>query len=342
MFELGQLAEIIKAQLIGDPKAQIHRARPFESASSGDITFVTEIRYQSRIAESNASAIIVSDPPVTAKSNLLIAKNPKLAFARAVHALHSTQYQSTGISEDLVRGDGTVMGTEVSIYPRVTLGRDCRIGDRVVLYPGVVIGDGCNIGDGTVIHANVSVYEGCSIGKNVIIHASTVIGADGFSFVPDEEGRQVKLLQLGRVVIEDDCEIGANCAIDRGGFGDTILKRGVKLDNLVQVGHNTEIGDDTVIAALTGFSGQTHIGRRCLIAGQVGTKQHVTVGDGAILTARAAITSDVDPGALVGNIFPARDHRAWRRALAVYWRLPEMLSRLRRVEQILKNPESVK
>ncbi|HKP85261.1 MAG TPA: UDP-3-O-(3-hydroxymyristoyl)glucosamine N-acyltransferase, partial [Blastocatellia bacterium] len=263
-----------------------------------------------------------------------IAANPKLAFARAIEALHARTYTPSGISDDLIAGEGTVMGEGVSIHPRVTIGRDSIIGDRVTLHAGVVIGNGCRVGDETVIYANVSIYDGSEIGSRVIIHAGTVIGADGFGFVPDEEGRQVKLLQLGRVRIEDDCEIGANCAIDRGGFGDTVLRRGVKLDNLIQVGHNCDIGEDSVVAALTGFSGGTKVGRRCVIAGQVGTNQHITIGDGVTVTGQAGVTKSVRGGRVVAGT-PARDYDAWRRSQVLYSKLPELAERVKELERII-------
>jgi UDP-3-O-[3-hydroxymyristoyl] glucosamine N-acyltransferase len=336
MYTLGELAQIIKAELIGDPKQVILRARPFELAQQGDVTFAADPAYRARINESAATAIIIAPPAQSSDRNLLVAQNPKLAFARAICALHSKPYQPTGISDDLIIGEGTVLGRDLSIYPRVTIGRNSIIGDRVTLHPGVVIGDRCHIGDDTIIYANVSIYDDSQIGSRCIIHAGAVIGADGFGFTPDEEGRQVKLLQLGSVRIEDDCEIGANCAIDRGGFGETVLKRGVKLDNFIQVGHNTEIGEDTVVAALTGFSGGTKVGRRCVIAGQVGTNQHIEIGDGAIITARTGVTKSVRPGALMGGMMPAQDYNAWRRSHVLYSRLPEIFDRLKRLEKVIE------
>lgn len=337
MPKLGELAHIIKADLIGDPSVEIMRARPFDVASEGDVTLALEERYASRINESQAAAIIVGAPIIGATKNLLVARNPKLAFARAVEALHKSEYRSTGISNDLITGEGTVLGTELSVHPRVTIGRDVVIGDRVTLHPGVVIGDRCGIGDGTLIHANVSIYSDCEIGRRVIVHAGTVIGADGFGFVAEEDGRQLKLLQLGRVRVEDDCEIGANCTIDRGGFGETILRRGVKLDNLVHIGHNCDIGEDTVVAAMSGFSGGTRVGRRCVIAGQVGTVHHVSIGDEVTITGGAVITKDVPAGKVMSGMIPARDHNAWRRSQVLYSKLPELAERLRRLEQLVES-----
>ena len=335
MANLADLARLINAELRGEPDADVIRARPFEHASEGDVTLALNSAFVARLNESRATAIIVA-APIPTDQNLLVSADPKLAFARAIQALHHADYKPIGVSNDLVAGAGTVLGTELSIHPRVTLGRDVTVGDRVTLYSGVVIGDRCSIGDDTVVHANVSIYHECEIGKRVIIHAGTVIGSDGFGFVRDEEGRQVKVLHLGGVRIEDDCELGANCAVDRGGFGDTVLRRGVKLDNLVQVGHNCDMGEDTVVAALAGFSGGTRVGRRCVVAGQVGTNQHTTIGDGATLAGRTAVTKNVKPGAIVAGL-PAQDYNSWRRSQVLYSNLPKIADRLRRLEKIVEN-----
>ena len=335
MRTLGQLASLIKAELVGDPDAIARRAQSFEQARDGDVTFAADAGYRARLEESAATAVIIAPPVEASNRNLLISETPRLAFARAILALHSVAYQPSGISDDLRIGEGTVMGEDLSIHPRVTIGRNSVIGSRVTLHPGVVIGDDCHIGDDTLIHPNVSVYLNCRIGDRVIIHAGTVIGADGFGFVPDEEGRQVKLLQLGRVIIEDDCEVGSNCAIDRGGFGDTVLERGAKLDNLIQVGHNCRIGADTVVAALAGFSGGTRVGRRCVIAGQVGTNQHVSIGDGSTITGQAGVTKNVRAGSVVAGT-PIQDYNAWRRSQVIYSRLPELSDRVKRLEKIIR------
>lgn len=341
MYRLEELARLIKAELIGDADAVISRARPFDSATAGDITFAGSRAYLDRVKDSSATAVIVPVSVEAPDRNLLVAANPKLAFARAIELLHSVKYNPAGVSSDLVAGEGTRLGADLSVHPRVTLGRDVIVGDRVTLYPGVVIGDRCCIGNDTVIHPNVTIYADCDIGNRVIIHAGTVIGADGFGFVPDEEGRQVKMLQTGRVRIEDDCEIGANCAIDRAGFGETVLSRGVKLDNFIQVGHNCHIGEDTVVASLTGFSGGTTVGKRCVIAGQVGTNQHIEIGDGAIITARSGVTKSVRAGALIGGMMPAQDYNAWRRSQVLYSKLPEIAERLKRLEKVVWQSESV-
>jgi len=339
MHTLNHLAEAIKAELIGDPDAVVRRAQPFDTAIEGDITFATAPAYLARLNESRATAIIVAGAVARVDTNLLVAKDPKLAFARAINLLHAASYQPAGVSEDLIVGEGSSLGEDLSIHPRVTIGRGSVLGDRVTLHAGVVIGNNCRIGDDTIIYPNVTIYDDTRIGSRVIIHAGTVIGADGFSFVPDEEGHQTKLLQMGRVRVEDDCEIGANCAIDRAGFGETILRRGVKLDNLIQVGHNTVLGEDTVVAAMSGFSGGTRVGRGCVIAGQAGTAQHIEIGDGAIIAAKAAVMKNVRAGAMVGGMIPARDYNAWRRSQVLYFRLPEIVERLKRLEKLVEQKE---
>jgi UDP-3-O-[3-hydroxymyristoyl] glucosamine N-acyltransferase len=335
MHTLAELAEIIKAEVVGSPEALVQRAQSFETAQMGDITFAVGETYRARLNDSLATAVIIAPPVVETKTNLLIVKNPRLAFAKAIQTLHSQPYLPTGISPDLIKGEACALGNDLSIHPRVTLGRDVVLGDRVTLHSGVVVGDRSRIGDDSVIHANVSIYADCELGNRVIIHSGTVIGADGFGFVPDEEGRQIKFLQLGRVLIEDDVEIGANCAIDRGNFADTVLRRGVKLDNLIQVGHATEIGENTVVAALTGFSGGTRVGRHCVIAGQVGTQQHITIGDNCLIIGQTGVTKNIAAGSRIGGM--SQDLRGWRRSQVLYSQLPEINERLKQVEKAIKN-----
>ena len=336
-IRLGDLAAQLGAATQGDPAVIVGGVSSLSSVQPGELTYVADAARLAEAVETPAAAFLVppslASEPRLAHRNLLIARNPKLAFARAIAFFHARPYQSRGISPDLVLGEGSALGAECSIHPRVTIGEGCRIGDRVTLHPGVVLGDGVEIGPETEIFPNVTVYEGTQIGARCRIHSGSVIGADGFSFTPDEEGRQVKLLQVGRVVIEDDVELGANCCVDRGGFGETRIRRGAKFDNLIQLGHNVEIGEDTVVAALAGFSGGTRVGRRCIIAGQIGTNQHISIGDQVVITARTGVTKSVADGKVVGGMMPAMDYQQWRRSQVLYARLPELYERLRRVEK---------
>ncbi|QQS46763.1 MAG: UDP-3-O-(3-hydroxymyristoyl)glucosamine N-acyltransferase [Acidobacteriota bacterium] len=336
-MKLKELAEGLSAEVRGVETTEITGVAPLGEAGPGEITFIADAPRLEEAGGSRASAIIV--PPKLAGDArlegrpLIVTVNPKLAFARTISIFHGRVYEPRGMSPDLAIGEGSLCGDDCSIHPRVVIGRDSKIGCRVTLHPGVVIGDNVEIGDDTILFPNVSVYDGTSIGARCRIHSGTVIGADGFSFTPDEQGRQVKLLQIGRVVIEDDVEIGANCCVDRAGFGETRIRRGAKFDNLIQIGHNVEIGEDTVVAALAGFSGGTRIGRQCIIAGQIGTNQHITIGDRAIITARTGVTKSVESGKLVGGMMPAMDYQAWRRSQVLYARLPELFDRLKKIEK---------
>jgi UDP-3-O-[3-hydroxymyristoyl] glucosamine N-acyltransferase len=222
------------------------------------------------------------------------------------------------------------IGRDVSFRAGAIVGDRCRIGDRVDLGPGTVVGDGVAIGDDTVLHANVTVYHDCRIGARVIIHGGTVIGSDGFGFAV-EEGVYHKIPQLGNVVIEDDVEIGANVTIDRATFGSTVVGRGSKLDNLIQVGHNCQIGEHCALVAQVGLSGSVRLGRGVAVGGQAGVVGHLVIGDHARIGARAVVTGEVAPGAYVMG-HPAVDHRLWKRAQAAWTRLPQILRRLRRLE----------
>jgi UDP-3-O-[3-hydroxymyristoyl] glucosamine N-acyltransferase len=343
VMNLDEVARRIRADLRGDGSAAVSGVAPLHAASGNDITFVSDGVPHDEALASPAQALIVSARMAAVLSesgrSLLVASNPKLAFARAITLFHSSPYTARGVSGDLALGEGARLGPDCSIHPRVTIGVNSIIGDRVTLHPGVSVGDHVVIGDDTVIFANVSVYNETLIGARCRIHSGSIIGSDGFSFVPDEEGHQYKLLQVGRVVIEDDVEIGANCCIDRASFGETRIRRGVKFDNLIQVGHNCDIGEDTVVAALTGFSGGTVVGRNCIIAGQVGTNQHITIGDGAIITARTGVTKSVAAGKFMGGMMAAMDYQKWRRVHTLYARLPELFERLKKLEKEASRPD---
>jgi UDP-3-O-[3-hydroxymyristoyl] glucosamine N-acyltransferase len=343
---LAELSELIGTTLRGDGSVEVSGVGPLGGAGADEVSFVADAARLSHLLEHldelRAAALIVpaalADVPPLAGIPLLVAPGgpggnaAKLAFARAIRLFHEQPYEARGVSDDLRLGAHSRHGRNCSIHPRVTVGRDCRIGDRVTLHPGVALGDRVTVGDDTVIFANVSVYDDTAIGARCRIHSGTVLGSDGFSFVPDEDGRQFKLLQVGRVVIEDDVEIGANCAVDRAGFGETRIRRGAKFDNLIQIGHNCEVGEDTVVASLTGFSGGTRVGRSAVVAGQVGTNQHITIGDRAVVTARTGVTKSVEAGKVVGGL-PVQDHMKWRRVQALVARLPELFARVKQIEK---------
>ena len=335
---LAELARLIGARLQGDGAIEVAGVAPLGEAQKGEVTFIADAVRWHKVADCPAEAFIVPESIATEAAlgprPLLIAADAKLAFARAIRLFYEQPYAPRGVSPDLILGAGSRIGRDCSIHPRVSIGRETLVGDRVTLHPGVVLGDRVKVGDETVLFANVSVYDETEIGARCRIHSGTVIGSDGFSFVPDEQGRQFKLLQVGRVLIEDEVEIGANCCVDRAGFGLTHIRRGAKFDNLIQIGHNCELGEDTVVAALVGFSGGTKVGRQVIIGGQTGTNQHIAIGDRTIVTARTGVTKSVEAGRIVGGL-PVQDHRQWRRTQALIARLPELFERLKQLEKVI-------
>lgn len=342
-LSLGLLAERTGAVLRGDPQLLIHGVNEFHAARPGEITLAADERHVSKIASSSAAAFIVPEQPVLPDGvNLLLTRYPKLVFARAIALFREHRSLQPGIDPNAKVAANASVHPEASLQPHVTVGALCRVGARTVLHPGVVLMDEVEIGEDCVLFPNVVVYPRCRLGDRVTIHGGTVIGADGFGFVPDEQGHQVKIPQTGMVLIENDVEIGANCCIDRATFGSTVIRAGVKLDNLIQVAHNCDIGEDTVIAAQAGFSGSTRVGRRVVIAGQAATNDHVTIGDGVVVGGQAGVTKDVPGGMFVAGT-PAVHHRDWKRSQVLALKLPDLVERIRHLEEqipIEPNPAS--
>ena len=327
LYRLRQLAKHVGGEVAGDPDTPNRRLRPFETAGPGDLTLAVEKRYEERIRETGASAVIVSKTVRFRNRPLLRVDNPRLAFARLLQFIDKTPFVPTGVSPDATVGRDCSIPERVSIHPHAYVGDGVTLGEEVTLHPGVYVGNGCTIGDGTILHPNVTVYDGIRIGARVILHSGAVIGADGFGYVFDGE-RQVKIPQRGTVVIEDDVEIGANSCVDRATFGQTTIGRGVKLDDHVQIGHNCTIGENTVMVGQVGVSGSVTVGRNCILAGQSGVVDHVRIGDGVKVLAKTAVTKDVPDGMTVSGQ-PARDHRTTVKIQALTRRLPQLMAEWR-------------
>ena len=334
---LKELAEWVGGTVIGDGEIEITGVSSIEEARAGEITFVASPKYLPKLGETKASAVIVSPEITLAKKPLLCVTNPYLAFAKIVGLFFYKPYQPKGIDAKAWVSPIAQLGKDVTVYPFVYLGDRCRIGDRVILYPGVSIGEDSSIGEESVIYPNVSIYSGTVIGKRVILHSGVVVGSDGFGYVKDGR-KNVKIPQVGSVEIEDDVEIGANTTIDRAALGKTIIRRGVKIDNLVQVAHNVVIGEDSIIVAQVGISGSTKIGSNVILAGQVGIVDHVEIGDNVMVGAQSGVPYDLAPNqAFSGS--PAVPHREWLRAITVFPKLPEMRKTLFDIEKRLKELE---
>ena len=322
MYTLQQLAEHVGGQVAGDPRVEIRGIQPFESARPGELTLALEKKYLGDLEATRASAVIVTPEVLSREKPLLQVKNPKVAFARLLALFGEKPFAAAGVSPLAFIGQNCHLSEEVSIYPFVYVGDQVVIKDRVTLFPGVFVGDGCILGEDCVLHPNVTLMDHVSLGRRVILHSGTVIGADGFGYVFDG-GQHLKIPQTGRVIIAEDVEIGANSCVDRATFGETVIERGVKLDNHVHIGHNCRIGEDTVIVAQVGISGSVKIGKNCTFAGHSGVVDHVKIGDQVTVMMKTAISKDVASGSVISGQ-PARDHRKAMRVEAMMRHLPEM------------------
>jgi UDP-3-O-[3-hydroxymyristoyl] glucosamine N-acyltransferase len=334
---LKELAEWVDGTVVGDGEIEISGVASIEEARTGELTFIANPKYLLKLKETNASAIIVSKEVTHADKPLLCVIHPHLAFAKILTLFFEKPYQPKGIDPNTWISPTAKLGKDLTLYPFVYIGDRCSIGDRVTLYPGVYVGEDSAIGEDSILYSNVSVYSGAVVGKRVILHSGVVVGGDGFGYV--KEGKKnVKIPQVGRVEIEDDVEIGANSTIDRAALGKTIIRRGAKIDNLVQVAHNVVIGEDTILCAQVGISGSTKIGNNVTLAGQVGVADHVEIGDNVIVGAQAGVMNDLPANqAYIGT--PTYPHREYLRMAAAFPKLPEMRKTLIEIEKRLKKIE---
>ena len=332
---LRELAARLGCTLRGDGDVEVSRVSGIDEAGPGDLTFVSNPRYIPRLGTTRAAAVIVS-PELETPLPSLVAANPYLTFARAVAVLHPAPAPPPGVHPTAAVHPRAELGEGVHVGALAVIGEGVRVGARTVIHPHVVLYPGVEVGEDCLLHSGVQVREGCRIGHRVIVQNGAVIGADGFGFAKDDEGRYNKIPQVGTVVVEDDVEIGALSAVDRAALGQTRIGRGTKIDNFVQIGHSVTVGRDTAIAGQVGIAGSTKVGDRVILAGQVGIVGHISIGDGAIATAQTGIGHSVEPGAVVSGS-PAIENRVWLRATAVFARLPELLKRVRELERRLED-----
>ncbi|MFZ5862122.1 MAG: UDP-3-O-(3-hydroxymyristoyl)glucosamine N-acyltransferase [Nitrospirota bacterium] len=314
-------------------------------AEPGQVTFLANLKYAHDLARTRASGVVVApDHPSEGLARIEVA-DPYHAFCRIVRWFHDRPYRSGGISPHAVIAPDAVIGVEPTIGAFVTVGSRTRLGDRVTLLAGTVVGDDVVIGDDALVHPNVTIRDGCAIGARVILQSGAVIGGDGYGFAT-RNGRHEKIPQVGRVVIEDDVELGANVCVDRAALGATVIKRGTKVDNLVHVAHNVVVGEDSLLVAQVGISGSTVLGRNVVLAGQVGVTGHLTIGDRVMVGAQSGVIADVAAGQTVSGTY-AMPHPTWLRVQAVLPTLPEMRktikqlqARIEALEQRTKTPSS--
>ena len=336
-MKLSQLAELTASSIeAGSPDLEIAAAAGLDIAGEGDVTFLANPKYTPQIASTKASAIFLNVGAEMGRDDIAVlrAKDSYLAYTLALQAFHPTPPIVPGIHPSAVIDETAMVANEVEIQANVVIGRECVIASGVKIFPNVTLYDGVKIGEGTVLHSGVSVRENCEIGRNCIVHNNTTLGSDGFGYAKDAEKRWVKIPQIGRVVLEDDVEIGANTAIDCASVGESRIKRGSKIDNLVQIGHSCTVDEDALICSQTGLAGSSVIGKRVILAGQVGIAGHLKVGDDAVITAKSATSHDVEPGKIVSGI-PGFDNREWLRSTAAFRRLGDIAQRLRTIEKKL-------
>ncbi|MEO5860690.1 MAG: UDP-3-O-(3-hydroxymyristoyl)glucosamine N-acyltransferase [Pyrinomonadaceae bacterium] len=336
-MKLSELAELTSATLeSGSPDKEISAAAGLDLAGNGDVTFLANPKYTPQIRDTKASAIFLSEGVAIDRSDIAVlrAKDAYLAYTRALRSFYPSASVVPGIHASAVIDPAAVVSDQAQIGANAVIGAACHVSAGVRLFPNVTLYDGVSVGEGSVLHSGVSVRENCEIGRNCVIHNSSTIGSDGFGYAKDEEKRWLKIPQVGRVVLEDDVEIGANTAIDCASVGETRIKRGAKIDNLVQIGHSCTVDEDALICSQTGLAGSSVIGKRVILAGQVGIAGHLTVGDDSVLTAKSATSHDVEPGKVISGI-PGFDNKEWLRSTATFRRLGEITQRLRALEKRL-------
>lgn len=340
-MKLSELATLTGAELEGDSgDTEITGAAGLDDAATGHVTFLANPRYTPKVNTTQASAIYLSETaPMERQMPILRAKDPYLAYTRALRLFHPEPRISAQIHPSAVIDETATIADDVCIGACAVVGPSVRIGEGVRIYPNVTIYENVSIGNNSIIHSGAVIRERSQIGARAIIHNNVVVGCDGFGYAKDERRSWLKIPQTGRVVIEDDVEIGAGTTIDRASVGESRIGRGTKIDNLVQIGHSCTIGEDTLLCAQVGLAGSSHIGSRVILAGQAGVAGHLTIGDDVVLTAKSATSHDVPAGKVISGI-PAFDNKDWLRSTAAFRRLGEMQRRLRELEKKLEQLET--
>jgi UDP-3-O-[3-hydroxymyristoyl] glucosamine N-acyltransferase len=330
---LGELAERIGAEVVGDVSRRVAGVRTLDEAGPEHLSFLTSPKYFESARQSSAGALLVSRGASFEGRDLLVAERPQLALARAIAIFQPRSIPRAGIHPTAIVGAGSVVDPSASIAPYAVIGERVRVGPGVVVHAHVVVGDGCELGEGVELHPHAVLYAGTTVGPRSVVHAGTVLGADGFGYAT-VKGEHHKVPQVGVVTIGEDVEIGALSAVDRALLGRTSIGAGTKVDNLVQVGHNVEVGERSLLCGQAGIAGSTKLGRGVVLAGQAGVSGHLEIGDGAQVAAKSAALESVAAGAQVAGI-PAVPLAVWRRQQALARRLSEIWKRLRRLERKL-------
>ena len=340
-FTAEMIAGLLNGTIVGDKNAAVSTVSSIDGGKAGSLAYITNPKYEQYLYTTEASIVLVDntfEPKQEVKATLIKVENVGACVLNLLEMYNATRPRKSGISKLASIHEGAELGESCYVGDFTVVESTAKIGANVQIYPQCYIGDNVTIGDGTKLYPGVKIYEGCVIGKNCILHAGAVIGADGFGFAPKEDGTFAKIPQLGNVVIEDNVEIGANTCVDRAKTDSTIIRSGVKLDNLIQIGHNVQVGSNTVMSAQVGIAGTSKVGSNCFIAGQVGIADHVTVGDRVQIGSKSGIDKSVPDGEIRFG-FPALPGMQYHRSFAVFKNLPEMSQKLRDLEKRMAKVE---
>lgn len=345
-FSAQQIAMLVNGRVAGDPDAMVGTVAKIEEAGAGMLSFIANPKYEEYLYNSKASIIIVNDdlhPTQPVGATLIHVKDAYSAFALLLEKYNEIINASgkKGIEAQSHVSSTATMGQDVYIGAFAYIGEHTVIGDNVKIYPNVYVGDNVTINNNVTLYPGVKVYENCKIGARSVLHSGVIVGGDGFGFAPQKDGSYKKIPQIGNVVIEEDVEIGANTTIDRATMGSTVIRKGVKLDNLIMVAHNVEIGANTVIAAQTGVSGSSKVGKGCIIGGQVGIVGHIHVADGTRIGAKSGISKTITTPATALNGAPAFDYKSSLKSQAIFRNLPELQQRLQKLEETVQELNAI-
>ena len=333
-FTASQIAGILEGEVDGNPGVAVHKLSKIEEGEVGSLTFLANPKYTPYIYRTEASIIIVNKdfiPEQELNSTLIKVDDAYKAFSKLLAYYNQVKNNKTGVEKPVFISDSATYGTDIYLGAFAYIGANVVLGDNVKIYPNVYIGDNVQIGDNTIVFAGAKIYSETQIGADCVIHSGVILGADGFGFTPDENGEFAKVPQTGNVILEDHVDVGAGTTIDRATLGSTVLRRGVKLDNQIQIAHNVEIGEHTVIAAQTGIAGSTKIGRNCMIGGQVGIVGHIVIGDRVRIQAQSGISRNIkDDEVLQGS--PAMVYGDYNKSYVHFRNLPRLVQRLENLE----------
>lgn len=337
-FSAVQIAKLLNGKIEGDSEITVNKLSKIEEGELHSISFLANPAYEEFIYDTDASIVIVNNDlelqkPVKSTCTLIRVDNAYECFAKLLEAYNQIKNNKQGIEVNSFIAESATVGEGVYIGAFAYIGENAKVGDNVKIYPNSYIGDGVVIGDNSVVHAGVKILQDCIVGKSCTFHSGVTIGGDGFGFAPNSENNYNKVPQIGNVIIEDYVEVGANTCIDRATLGSTVIKKGVKLDNLIQIAHNVVIGENTVIASQTGIAGSTKIGKNCMIGGQVGIIGHINIADGVKIAAQSGIGSNIEKEGMIVQGSPAFFIGDYKRSYVGFRKLPEILERLDKLEK---------